>query len=370
MKRIEFSETAVDADGAQMAFRKYLGGNIDRNGASLIRGFEDALSRRLGVKDSVCVSSGTAGLMLGIKALGLGGEVIVPSFTFSGTVNALAWNGIVPRFVDIDGASFNIDPAQVRRNITPKTSAILAVHTFGNPCDIAGLQEIAEESGIMLLFDSAPSFGSRYDGKPLGGFGCLEVFSFQATKILSAMEGGAITTNDGGLAERLRILRSQGNRGDGNCIGAGMNARMHPAAAIFGRLGLKAVERKLKAKAKLGGRYISLLSENEGLAFQELNPRSSYNYQYMPVLVDRDAFGMSRDILMRELEGAGISARKYFHPPVHRFDCYRHVRVSSPLTNTEYVSENILCLPFYASMRPETIGYVCEKVRRIREKVT
>jgi len=326
--------------------------------------FERALARYLGVKYCVCVNSGTSALILSCKALELSGDVIVPSFTFSGTVHALSWNGLVPKFTDIDHSTFNLDPAAVERNITSRTSAILAVHMYGNPCDIRALEKIARKRHLKLFFDSAHAFGSRYEGRRTGGFGDLEIFSFQAQKILNCAEGGAITTDSPSLYHQLRFLRSQGNRGDGSCLWVGMNARMHPGAAILGLKALKTIDRQIAGRQFLGRYYRLLLSKIPGVILQAVTEKSSGNYQYMPILIDRRTFGISRDQLAARLLVQGIEARKYFHPPVHRFPCYQKIKTKMSLKNTEFVSKHILCLPFSGSMRPAVIKRVCREISR------
>jgi len=367
MKYINFIEPTYIVKTATAAFAKFIKGEAYSNGLLHVKEFERSLSRYLKVKYCVCVNSGTAGLILAIKALGLDKEVIVPSFTFSGSVHALAWNGIVPKFVDIDKVSLNLDMDKVRQNITSKVTAILAVHMFGNPCDIYELEKIAKDHRLRLIFDSAHAFGSQYEGKMIGGFGDLEVFSFQTTKVLSTIEGGVVTTNSKDLYEKMLILRSQGNRGDGNCLYVGLNARIHPMAALLGRLNLKTMDKDIRARQKLGEFYFYQLSKVPGIGLQGINKKSDHNYQYIPIIIDKNAFGMSRDRLVEKLEKNNISIRKYFYPPVHKFNCYRHIKTGSSLKNTEFVSDNVICLPFYGSMRPDTIKYICKNILRIHQ---
>ena len=336
---------------------------------SRVDDFERALADYLGVKYCVCMNSGTSALILGCKVLGLSGNVIVPSFTFSGTVHALSWNGLMPRFTDVDRSTFALDPVEVEKNITSRTSAILAVHMYGNPCDIQAMERIARRHRLKLIFDAAHAFGSRYEGRRIGGFGDMEILSFQAQKILNCSEGGAAVTNNESLYRQLIRLRSQGNRGDGNCLEVGMNARMHPAAAVEGLKHLKTIDRQITARLNLGSYYCDLLSKIPGIALQAVRGRDSCNYQYIPILIDRKVFGISRDQLAIRLLEKGVEVRKYFNPPAHRFACYKEIKTGRPLKNTEVLSDNILCLPFSSSMKKEMIEWIYSEVLRIRAAV-
>jgi len=365
MKKIDYLEPVSLTELALNEIPKYLKGGAIHTPGLAINEFENALAKYLNVKYCVSVNSGTTGLMLAIKALGINKEVIVPSYTFCGTVHPLTWNGITPRFVDIDRKTFNIDLDQVRKNITSRTTAILAVHLYGNPCNIESLEAIARKFNLKLIFDSASAFGSKYKGRMLGGFGDVEVFSLQAQKILNVLEGGFISTNQEDLYKKLLMLRSQGNRGNGDCLYVGLNARIHPLAAVLGLSALKCINKKLRERQKLGAYYCSLLSKIPGVSLQESNEQSEHNYQYMPILVNTDILGLSRDELRRKLEEKGIITGKYFHPPVHRYSCYSHLKKHASLDISDYVADNIICLPFYSSMGIKTIEYICRTIKKI-----
>jgi len=364
MRRIPFFNILCPSDRIGGSITRFLNGEIDKNVACEIALFEKEVADYLGVKHCISVNSGTTGLLLALRALDLKGEVIVPSFTFSATVNAFRWNGLMPRFSDIDRGSLNIDLRQVKKNITRKTSAILAVNMFGNPADIEELDDLARERKLRIIFDSAHAYGSEFDGKKLGNFGDMEIFSFQSQKLLSTIEGGAITTNDSSLASKLLLMRSQGNRGDGNCLYLGLNARIHPLAAIIGRARLKSVAKSLIIRKRLAELYFSLLSNDEQIRFQCLNAKGRWNYQYMPILIDKAKGGVSRDQLAAFLKEKGVETRKYFSPPVHRFRAYADIAVSHNLPNTNYVSRSVLCLPLYESLPENQIKYICAAINR------
>ena len=241
--------------------------------------FEQECARYLGVKEAVAVSSATSGLMLAVKALGLTGEVIVPSFTFTATVHSLIWNHLTPVFVDCEEGAYNIDVRQIEKKITPKTSAIMPVYIFGNPPRMKELAEIAEKHGLKLVFDSAQAFGAEYEGVSAGGFGDCEVFSLSPTKVLTAIEGGLVTTNDRKLAEFLRMSRDYG-KSDGDIDHVGLSARMSELHALVGLKNLANVEKWLKTRRELIALYQERLKHIDGVSFQEVLPgnKSSGNY--------------------------------------------------------------------------------------------
>src|SRR5882762_7292566 len=194
--------------------------------AETVGKFEAAVGERLEVKYCVAVSSCTSGLMMVLRALGLSGEVIIPSFTFFATGHAVLWNGLRPVFADCDEETWNVDPIDVERKITKRTSAILVVHLYGNPCEVEALQSLASRHHLKLIFDAAHGLGSLHRDRPLGGFGDAEVFSLSPTKLLVAGEGGLVTTNDATLAKTIRAMRNYGDLGAYDPTWLGMNARM------------------------------------------------------------------------------------------------------------------------------------------------
>ncbi len=219
-----------------------------------VRRFEEETSAYLGVRHCVAVSSCTAGLMLVLRAAGLSGDVIVPSFTFAATAHAVQWNGLRPVFADVDPRTLTLAPASVERAVGMHTSAILATHIYGTPCDVEGLRAVARENGLRLFFDAAHAFGSEHGGTKVGGFGDAEVFSLSPTKVVVAAEGGLIATNDDLLAERCRIGRDYGNPGDYDCAFVGLNARMSELHAATALASLSDLDERLAERNRLGRR--------------------------------------------------------------------------------------------------------------------
>jgi len=330
--------------------------------------FEKEIAKYLGVKHAVAVSCCTSGLILTCKSLELTGEVIVPSFTFSATVQALVWNNLKPVFVDCDPKNFNINAKLIEDLITPRTSAIMAVHVFGMPADIDALVKITKKHGLKLIFDSAHAIGAKYDGKLVGGFGDAEVFSLSPTKVLTAGEGGIVATNDDALAKNIRIGRDYANPGDYNCQFAGLNARMAEFNAILGLKGLETMEEKVISRNRLAEVYKQNLKNVPGISFQEGTPGSRSTYKDLSILVEPELFGLSRKILAECLDKENIRTKKYYYPPIHRqkFITSLFKVDENKLKVTNHVSENILSLPMFTHMEEKDIITICNAAKNIR----
>jgi len=330
--------------------------------------FEKEIAKYLGVKHAVAVSCCTSGLILTCKSLELTGEVIVPSFTFSATVQALVWNNLKPVFVDCDPKNFNINAKLIEDLITPRTSAIMAVHVFGMPADIDALVKITKKHGLKLIFDSAHAIGAKYDGKLVGGFGDAEVFSLSPTKVLTAGEGGIVATNDDALAKNIRIGRDYANPGDYNCQFAGLNARMAEFNAILGLKGLETMEEKVISRNRLAEVYKKNLKNVPGISFQEGTPGSRSTYKDLSILVEPELFGLSRKILAECLDKENIRTKKYYYPPIHRqkFITSLFKVDENKLKVTNHVSENILSLPMFTHMEEKDIITICNAAKNIR----
>jgi len=334
-----------------------------------VREFEDAVAAYLGVKDAVAVSSCTSGLMLVMRAMELSGEAIVPSFTFSATVQSLIWNNIRPVFADCEMGSFNINTRLIEPLITGKTSVLLAVHVFGMPADIESLSIIAKKHNLRLIFDAAHAFGSIYKGRHVGSFGDAEVFSLSPTKLLTTGEGGIIATNDGSLAGKLRIGRDYANPGDYDCQFPGLNARMPEFNAILGLKGLETIEEKVMKRNDLVDLYKANLRHLPGIDFQEESPEVRSTYKDFSVLLSPERFGLTRDELSICLDAENIRTKKYYFPPVHRQKFFTSIygNHARELPVTEHVSQNILSLPIFSHMQKGQVVRVCEAVTRIHK---
>ena len=347
------------------ALDQILGSRVLTNGA-FVRELERRSAEYLGVEHCIAVSSCTSGLMLVLRAAELRGAVVVPSFTFAATAHAVAWNGLAPTFADIDPSTLTLDPGSAGREIGVRTSAILATHLYGTPCDVGALADLARRNGIRLFFDAAHAFGSRRAGEPVGGFGDAEVFSLSPTKVLVAGEGGIIATNDEALAQRCRIGRDYANPGDYDCQFVGLNARMSEMHAAMALASLQGLEARIERRNELAVLYQKALDGLPGITFPVVRDGDRSTYKDFTILVEPDAFGMSAAELAGALGAVGIETRRYYSPPVHRMKAYRHmVSTNGTLEVTVRASERVLTLPMWSEMGNELVDRIADAVYRI-----
>ncbi|MFC1595720.1 NeuD/PglB/VioB family sugar acetyltransferase [Candidatus Margulisiibacteriota bacterium] len=335
------------------------------NFAKYSNNLELNVEKLLNVKKALTFPNGTSALMLGLKALNLTGEVILPSFTFSASGHAVVWNGLTPVFADIDPETFNIDPDDVERKITDKTSAIMAVHVFGNPVNISRLESIAQKHNLKLIFDSAHALGSQYQGKAIGGFGDMECFSLSGTKVITSAEGGLATTDNQELAEKLHLGRNYGAGPDYDCQYIGLNGKMSEFHAAIAIESLVLLGDFVEKRNKLVNLYTKRLSEIPGIIFQKVADDCISTYKDFAVIIDRKKFGMDRDRLIALLNDEGIYPKKYFYP-IHRMKAYEKINFKAEgMRNTNYVADNIVCLPIFSHMTVDTVEKICYTVYRI-----
>jgi dTDP-4-amino-4,6-dideoxygalactose transaminase len=333
-----------------------------------LRIFEKMVGEHLGVKHAVAVSSCTSGLMLTYKCLGLAGEVIVPSFTFMATVSALIWAGLRPVFADVQPDTTNLDPAAVEDAITKETTAVVAVHNSGNPADIDALLGVTERYGLSLIFDAAHGFGSLYQGKPLGRQGDASVFSLSPTKLLATGEGGIVATNDDALANQLRIGREYGNDGGYDSVFPGLNARMPEFNALLGQFGLLNLEFAAQSRNLTAQLYKDRLSRLPGLSFQKVQKGDRNSYKDFSIIIDAEAFGLSRDELALTLAHENIDTRKYYDPPVHRQSAYRQYAPEDlRLLYTDMLASEILNIPIWSDMDSSIVTGICSAIESAHE---
>ncbi len=322
----------------------------------------------LDIKNALSFPNATTSLLLSLKALELTGEVILPSFTFSATGHAVVWNGLKPVFADINPMTFNIDPDDVERKITDKTSAILAVHIFGNPCDISRLEAIAQKHKLRLIFDSSHALGSRHGGKMIGGFGDIECFSLSGTKVITSAEGGIITTNNSEIISKMDIGRNYGAGQDYDCQFIGLNGKMSEFHAAIALESLSLIDKFVSRRNELADLYKKRLSEIPGISFQYIDEGDLSTFKDFAIIIDQEKFGMSRDKLVSMLNQEGIFPKKYFFP-IHLMKAYEKVPHDAELlTHTEHIAKNIICLPIYSHMAEDTLEKICYAVSRICKK--
>ncbi len=334
------------------------------NDGPLVQAFEHRLSTLMGVKHAIAMCNGTIGLEIMIRAAGLKGEVIVPSFTFVATVHALMWQEIQPVFCDIDPGTHSLDPERVEELITPKTTGILAVHTWGRPAEVERLQAIADRHGLTLLFDAAHAIGCSRGGRMVGGFGAAECFSFHATKVLNSFEGGAVTTDDDRLAERIRYMRNFGFAGKDQVDYLGSNGKMNEMSAAMGLTSMDSLPEFIAANRRHWQQYRERLKGLPGLQVFEHFETEHNNYHYVVVEVDAQRAGLTRDELVATLEAENVLARRYFYPGSHRMQPYRSLQPQAyrVLPHTEALCQSVLTLPTGTAMTSEAIERICERI--------
>jgi dTDP-4-amino-4,6-dideoxygalactose transaminase len=331
------------------------------NDGPTVHEFERATASYLGVSHCVAVCNATLGLMLLCRALGLKGEVIVPSFTFVATAHALRWQGLTPVFCDIRRETHTLDPRCVEDCISPATSGIIPVHIWGRPCDIDELSGVAGRHGIELVFDASHSFGCSHNGRRIGGFGRAEVFSFHATKFVHTFEGGAITTNDGALAEKLRLMRNFGFDGYDTVVGLGINAKMNEICAAMGLCCLEDVSELAEVNRRNYLRYERRLRDVPGVDLLRSIESEENNFQYVVLLVDERTSGVARDALVSFLHAENVLARRYFYPGCHNMEPYRsELEDRQPhLPETDWVADRVMVLPTGTAVGAEEIDQIC-----------
>jgi len=332
------------------------------NNGRYLREFERRIAALTGVKHCIAVCNATIGLELLIRALGLSGEVIVPSFTFAATAHALQWQGITPVFCDVDPVTHSLDPHDVERCITPRTTGIIGVHLWGKACDTEALEKIAHRHRLKLLFDAAHAFGCSHEGQMIGGFGEAEVFSFHATKFCNSFEGGAITTNNDTLAERLRALRNFGISQNDEVLDVGTNGKMPEVSAAMGITSLEHLDQFVALNRNNYVTYQRHLSGIAGLRLFEYKEAENNNFQYVIVEVNEDAAGLGRDQLLEILHAENVMAKRYFYPGCHRMEPYRNAQenVNRRLPVTERLAGGTLALPTGSAVSEEDVMTICE----------
>jgi dTDP-4-amino-4,6-dideoxygalactose transaminase len=346
--------------GDRETFIKYVNEILDSrwlsNNGPLVERLEKQISELLGVKNCVAMCNGTVALEIAIRAVGLTGEVIVPSYTFIATPHALSWQGVTPVFADIDPFTHNLDPEAVRRMITPRTTGILATHLWGTPCDITALQAIADEHGLKLVFDAAHAFMASVNTQMIGNFGEAEVFSFHATKFFNTFEGGAVTTNNDDLAQTMRLMRNFGFAGLDNVTHSGTNGKMTEICAAMGLVNLDSLEVVLDANKANYGAYCTALNSIDGVTVLPFDDNEARNYQYIVIEVAPN-FPVSRDMIVEALHAENILARKYFWPGCHEMKPYREAYPSAGLLlpNTKTVAERVIVMPTGSTLPPRAV---------------
>jgi dTDP-4-amino-4,6-dideoxygalactose transaminase len=320
--------------------------------------------------DNVCLfNNGTLALQIALQGMGVSGEVITTPFSFIATTHALFWNNIRPVFVDIEPDYYTIDPGKVEAAITPSTTAILAVHVYGHPCKLDALADIARRNNIKLLYDAAHAFGIKVNTKSIANYGDLSMFSFHATKSFHTIEGGLLIFKESRLKEIFDYLKNFGFKNEVEVVMPGTNAKMNEIQALMGILNLKYFEDCLIKRSRIYNLYHQRLRGMPGIQLPpELPPNINFNYIYMPIEVDEQEFGMSRDALYEALKKYNVYSRRYFYPLICDYECYRNVHLHDPLIVARHIADRILTLPIYDSLDPLIVEMICDIILSIHNR--
>ena len=314
-------------------------------------------------------NNGTIALMVACQSLRLSGEVITTPFTFAATPHVLIWNNITPIFCDIDAETMNIDANKIESMITPHTTAILAVHVFGTPCNVEKIQEIADRYGLRVVYDAAHAFGVEIGGKGIGNFGDISMFSFHATKLYHTVEGGALVMKNPNVKQRIDLLKNFGIKNEEEVVMPGINGKLDEVRAAIGRIMLNYVEDERQKRIHLHEIYNEELAEVEGLTLMpKISPDVKLNWQYYVVRIDEKLFGRSRDYVYDELRNYNVFARKYFHPLCSEFTCYRQLNSANPanLPVANVIGRQVLSLPMYGGLNDDDVRKICAIIKSFR----
>ena len=328
---------------------------------------EKSLCEYLKVPYISLFTNGTLPLICALQALRITGEVITTPYSFVATTHSLWWNGIKPVFVDIDPVTCNIDPDKIEAAITPKTTAIMAVHVYGKPCDTERIQAIADKYGLKVIYDAAHAFGVEVNGKSILEAGDISTLSFHATKVYNTIEGGALVCHDENTKKRIDYLKNFGFAGETTIIAPGINGKMDEVRAAYGLLNLKQVSAAIESRHQVAVRYREALREISGIHVMEDMPGVRHNYSYFPIFVDAERYGMSRDELYFKMKESNVLGRRYFYPLISEFSTYRGLESAKLeyLPVAHKVADSVICLPMHHALSPDDMNLILSIIKNI-----
>lgn len=334
------------------------------NGGPFHIEFERALCEYLEVDHVSLFANGTLALITALQALRITGEVITTPYSFVATAHSLLWHGNKPVFVDVEAETLNLDPSKIEAAITPQTTAILPVHCYGNPCDVAAIQKIADIYNLKVIYDAAHAFGVKCDFGSVLKQGDLAVVSFHATKVFNTFEGGAIISPNLKTKQRIDRLKNFGFVDELTVVAPGINAKMSEVNSAMGLLQLKHIDAVIGRRAQIDALYRDLLKGVKGIRCLPQTAKAP-NFSYFPLLV-QPGYATSRDGLYNRLKSVNIHARRYFYPLISEFPMYRSMpsAARSSLPVAAAAADKVLCLPIYPALSDEDIFQICEIVRR------
>ena len=322
---------------------------------------EEALTKELKVPYLSLFNNGTTSLMIACQALRLSGDVITTPFTFAATPHVLTWNNIKPIFCDIDLQTMNIDANRIEQMITPQTTAILAVHVFGTPCDVEKIQQIADYYGLKVVYDAAHAFGVEVGGTGIGNFGDISSMSFHATKLYHTVEGGALMYKSAHLKQRVDFLKNFGIKNEEEVVMPGINGKLNEISSAIGLLTLELAEAERKKRKRLIEVYREELADVPGIVLPFVPENVKMNSQYFVLRINEKEFGHSRDEVYEDFHQYNVFTRKYFHPLCSEYTCYRQLSSSSPenLPNAVTIGKEVLSMPLYGGLSDDDVRKIC-----------
>lgn len=329
---------------------------------------EKTLCKYLNVPYISLFTNGTLPLMAAIQVLKITGEVITTPYSFVATTHSLWWNGIKTVFVDIDPLTGNIDPDKIEAAITPKTTAIMPVHVYGNPCDTKRIQAIADKYGLKVIYDAAHAFGVNVNGESILKAGDLSTLSFHATKVFNTIEGGALICHDEKTKKRIDYLKNFGFADETTVVAPGINSKMDEVRAAYGLLNLKQVDSAILIRQNVAKIYREGLKDVAGVRFLNDILGVRQNYAYFPIFVDASTYGMTRDELYFKMSDQNVLGRRYFYPLISDFSTYRGLPSASPenLPIAHQMSDSVICLPMSSNLSEEDVYRVIEIIRNCK----
>jgi len=337
------------------------------NNGPLHQQLEIELADFLGVPYISLFVNGTLALVTALQVLRVTGEVITTPYSFVATTHSLWWNNIKPVFVDIEPKYGNLDPDKIERAITPRTTAIMPVHVYGNPCHVEKIQKIADIYGLRLIYDAAHAFGVKYKGDSILNYGDLSILSFHATKVFNTFEGGAIISHDSATKRRIDYLKNFGFAGETTIMAPGINSKMNEIQAAMGLLQLKSFRDYVEKRKKVACNYRSRLKNIIGIYMLPEPEQTESNYAYFPIFVNEQEYGMSRDELYEKLKQNNIFCRRYFYPLISEFPMYKDLESSGneKLSVAHKMTEKVICLPIYPELEKKHINKICQIINHV-----
>ena len=334
------------------------------NNGSFHQRLEKELCEYLKVPFISLFTNGTLPLITSLQALRITGEVITTPSSFVATTHSLWWNGIKPVFVDIDPATGNIDPDRIEAAITPKTTAIMPVHVYGQPCDTVRIQEIADKYGLKVIYDAAHAFGVEVNGESVLNAGDMSTLSFHATKVYNTIEGGALVMHDEKTKRRIDHLKNFGFVNEIEVVAPGINSKMDEIRAAYGILNLRQVDKAIESRKRVAEIYREALAGVEGVTFFNDTPGVRHNYSYFPIFIDAEKYGMTRDELYMKMKEHNVLGRRYFYPLISEFTTYRGLPSAAPanLPNAHKMANAVICLPMYPSLTEDDTARVLDQI--------